>query len=260
MIKNRPIPLTLACAILAALSVVVFIGSAQGYPLDGSAYTGIRRLDGYLFSLQTPSGRKNLPSGAELALDQVYPQLTGVSVPIPPIDPKLTRNIRALLDQYSSAYSIAVLDYSDASSLRYAELNSSRRFVPGSVGKVLVAVAIFQTLAELFPNDIEKREKLLRQSMITANQLVETDSHEVPFWHAEQGRIELRPLRVGDRANLWSYLDWMLSASSNAAASIVMEQLLLLNRYGRYYQPDSPEQAQYLSRSSKAELADAFQN
>ena len=52
--------------------------------------------------------------------------------------------------------------------------------------------------------------------------------------------IQYRRLQIGDRANLWTYLDWMLSASSNAAASMVIRELMLLVHFGKNY-PVEPE-------------------
>ena len=44
---------------------------------------------------------------------------------------------------------------------------------------------------------------------LTADAFIETDHHKVPFWHRETSTLRYRPLRVGDRASLWTYLDWM---------------------------------------------------
>jgi len=57
----------------------------------------------------------------------------------------------------------------------------------------------------------------------------------VPLWTLGSKKIDYRRIQIGDQANLWTYLDWMLSASSNAAASMVIKELMLLVQYGRDY-------------------------
>ena len=48
---------------------------------------------------------------------------------------------------------------------RYAEWNGGVRQNPGSVGKLLVALAIFQALADAWPDDIPARERVLRETL-----------------------------------------------------------------------------------------------
>ena len=68
--------------------------------------------------------------------------------------------------------------------------------------------------------------------------------------------MRYRPLQQGDRANLWTYMDWMLSASSNASASMVIRELLVLLHFGKQY-PVSPEQARkFLNETPRKELSD----
>ena len=42
---------------------------------------------------------------------------------------------------------------------------------------------------------------------------------------------------MGDDENLWTWLDWMLSASSNAAGSTVMGQIAAIKHFGSAYPP-----------------------
>ena len=72
------------------------------------------------------------------------------------ITARRTGSGRALLGSDASAYGIAVLDVSDPSRPRYAELNGNQAMNAGSVGKILVALAWFQALADLYP-DVEAR-------------------------------------------------------------------------------------------------------
>jgi len=98
----------------------------------------------------------------------------------------------------------------------------------------VVALGLFQALADIYPQDLEARLEVLRKSMVTADAFIRTDHHVVPFWQSETLTLRHRRLQEGDRASLWTYLDWMLSASSNAAASMVTREILLMVRYGRY--------------------------
>ena len=127
------------------------------------------------------------------------------------------------------------------------------RFNPGSVGKLVVATALFQKLADLYPGDIAARERILRETQVVADSFIVSDSHAVPFW--DRSNLTHRPLRQGDAASLWTYLDWMLSASSNAAASMVMREILLLVGAGRAYPLDKAQIDAFFRTHSRAELA-----
>ena len=211
------------------------------YPLDGAERTGIKRLEAERLVQQGKARGLQLPPGALLNTDQI--QLRLLSRPdlqLPAPDADFTAEVVKLLGKQADEWGIAVLDLSDPDHPIYAEHRANRRFNPGSVGKLMVAMALFKTLADLYPDDAA-RIQLLRNTEVVADHFIEYDKHNVPFVNSKM-RLYYRPLRVGDRNNLWSYLDWMLSPSSNAAASTVMEQLLLLQHFGRDY-PVSPQQA-----------------
>jgi len=61
---------------------------------------------------------------------------------------------------------------------------------------------------------------------------------------------------VGDTANLWTWLDWALSASSNAAASQVMKQLMLLRFFGEDYPVPEAREAKLFEDLSWQERSD----
>jgi hypothetical protein len=92
--------------------------------------------------------------------------------------------------------------------------------------------------------------------MVTADEFIITDSHEVPIWAMGQAAIQYRRLQVGDRANLWTYLDWMLSASSNAAASMVMRELMLLVHFGKDYPVDAAQAKAFFQKTPRKDLSD----
>ncbi len=226
------------------------------FPLDGAATTGITRLEGYrLAQLGQVPGNK-LPAGAMLKLDQIKLRLTnrmGQGLPMP--DARLSRRLTTLLGEDAKNYSLSLLDITDPAHPRYAEHQAAVQRNPGSVGKLVIALSLFQTLADLHPDDTEARERLLRNTIVVADDFIRTDHHRVPFWQPEKKRLRKRRLVEGDSANLWSWLDWMLSASSNAAASMVLKQVLLLRHFGRLYPPGHAAEDHYFNHTPKQQLS-----
>jgi len=207
---------------------------ALAYPIYEAESRAIPRLEPYQHT--------TLPRGARLPLSRVDLRLTRhkeLDLPLP--DPELSREIKALLGQDAQDFSFAVLDLSDPARPRYAEHRGQAVSTAGSTGKTLVALALFQALADAWPDDLAARERVLRETLVTADEVIVHDSHAVPM--IENNELTFRPIRLGDTANLWTWLDWMLSASSNAAASMVLKQAMLLERFGRDY-PVSLEKAQ----------------
>ena len=161
------------CDLFASLAVLLVAGwpmIASGYPLDGFESTGIGRLEAQrLIQVGEMPGRKR-PSGELLPLSMVDLRLLEHrDMTLPASDPKLTARVKKLLGPDADRYGIAVLDLSEIESPRYAEWNGNQRQNPGSVGKLLVSLAIFQALADAHPNDIDARKNVLRIAMITAD-------------------------------------------------------------------------------------------
>jgi hypothetical protein len=227
--------------------------AAHAYPIDAYKDTGISRLEAYRLALE--GGAQIIPRGAQYPSS--YVQLRLADQPdftIPEPDPDLSRKLAGLLGGEVSRYGVALLDLTDLTNPRYAEHNATMRLNPGSVGKVIVALGFFQALSDAYADDIEARRKVLRDTVVTANRFIRTDTHTVPMWHPGEPKVTKRPLREGDAANLWTYLDWMCSASSNAAAGMMQREVLLLRRFGREY-PVEPERAQaYFDATEKARL------
>ncbi|HDP89467.1 MAG TPA: hypothetical protein ENN42_05850 [Thioalkalivibrio sp.] len=222
--------------VLVILALSVASAVALGYPIDAYEETGIGRLEGYRLASEGKITGNWLPSGAKLGRDQIRLRLTDQpDFEIPPADAELTRAIVDLLGESARHTSVSVLDLSDPQAPVYAEHNGRALRNPGSVGKIMLVTALLQALADLHPDDIEARKRLLRETQVTADAFIRHDDHDVPIWRPEINRIVRRPLREGDVANLWTYLDWTLSASSNAAASTVMKQLMLIRHFGADY-------------------------
>jgi len=241
-----------------ALTLVVGLltGLAHGYPLDGYPWTGIVRLEAYRLA-STGSGRPSfLTEGEMQPRDWIRLGLADQSdFSIPAPDPELSRQIEQLIGKDARRYGVAVLDWSDPANPRYAAVNTDRPQNPGSVGKIMVLLAWFQVLADLHPDDVDARERLLLESEIVADAFIRNDSHKVPIWHWGMETVEWRPIQEGDKANVWTFLDWMASASSNAAASMMMKHLVLIKHFGAEY-PVSEERANaWLKATSKKELS-----
>ncbi len=192
---------------------------ALAYPVDGYDYTGIRRLE-YAQGVQSGAvpGRK-MHAGQYLPTAAIEPDWRASDGrALPPLDAELSRRIALLVPAANrDDYAIALVDLSDPQQPVYAAHNPQTQTNVGSVAKILVALALFQKLADLYPNDIAARERVLRDTQITADDFSQYDHHKVPFWNRESAQETSRQIRVGDRGSLWEYLDWMMSASSNSA-------------------------------------------
>lgn len=228
-------------AVAAALLWLV-PSAASGYPVDAWDETGIERLLAFDLARAPLLEAGGIVPGGLLSKHEVRLRLQGLEFSLPRPDPRFASQIRELLGGDAGGYGIAVLDLSDPARPLYAEHNGGFAQIPGSVGKIVVALAWFQALEDLFPNDVDARNRLLRETVVTADAFIVTDEHDVPVWRPGEPKVLRRPIELGDRANLWTWFDWMISASSNAAASELMAHLVLLKHYGHDYD-GSPEQA-----------------
>lgn len=235
---------------------VMLASLGWAYPLDGYAYTGIARLEAYRLAMEGKVRAPKQPPGALLPLDQVDLRLQAKpDFKIPSADPEFVAQVQNLLGAEADRYALAVLDLSNIEQPRYAEHRSTSRANPGSVGKILIALGVFQALADIYPDDIESRLNVLRNTVVTADEFIQSDHHVVPVWQPGNSRVRYQKIQIGDQASLWTYLDWMLSASSNAAASMVLKNLMLLVQYGPTYPIDEAEARQFFKTASKKELS-----
>ncbi len=249
-------------AILAAVAITItsFPLLTSAYPLDGYESTSITRLlrQRWIQEGKIP-GKKRPGTGELMPLSMVDLRLLNhKNLDLPPADPKLTAQIEELIGPEVDRYGIALLDLSDIDKPRYAEWHGTQRQNPGSVGKVLVALGIFQLLADIYPDDIEARRSALRDTMITADDFSVYDHHTVGFFDPEAGTYVRRPLKVGDTASMYTYLDWMMSPSSNAAAAMLQKQLVLLAHFGAEYPPSPEEEKRFLNETPKKRLSEIF--
>ena len=246
--------------IAAAIALGGLLGAqAFAYPLDGWEETQIHRLKAYDMAKEPLLKRGTLKPGSVWSVDQIRLRLLDhPDFQVPPPDPMFTNMIKSYLGPDAAHYGIAVLDISDPSNPRYAEIRGTMIQNPGSVGKIVVALAIFQALADVYPDDIAARQRVLLETEVTANEFIRTDHHVVPLWSPGDPRVAKRPIQEGDQANLWTFLDWMASASSNAGAAMVMSQLVLLKHFGADYPVSEKEAKRYFEKTPKSELQATF--
>jgi len=213
----------------------------SGYPLDGVDRTGIRRLKGYSLSSQGKIKQTvKLPPGALAKLADVKLHLKGVNesfdiTPQTQRDPQLQAGLEKIFAGRNTSYNIAMLDITDPMKPRYAALRADEKYIPGSVAKLFVASGVFGELKRIFPSDTVAREKLMRETVVTAEPVVHRDGKTVPFYNDGQAAIVNRRLEIGDKFSVYEWMDHMLSQSSNAAASQVWKESVLMREYGANY-------------------------
>ena len=231
---------------------------AQAYPLDGYDATGIRRLEGNRLANTGAVRDVRQPPGALLSRKDVDLRLVGQTFDLPVPDPAFTAEVTGILSGGMDAYGLAVLDLTDPAKPRYAEHRADHRQNVGSVGKLVVALALFQALAVVHP-DAEARTRVLTKTLVTADGFSQSDHHTVRFYDPKTKTLVRRTVRIGDVASLYEWLDWMVSPSSNSAAGMVMREAMLLRQYGPAYPPPEAEIARFFRETPKAELTRLFE-
>ena len=253
-------PAVLCGATVASLIAVSLLAStASAYPLDAYPETGIRRLEGLRLANEGKVADVKQPRGATLPLKSVDLRLAGSTFDLPPPDVELNRQLAGLLGGGLDGYGVALLDVSDPAKPRYAEHNGTYRQNVGSVGKIVVALALFQALADVHPKDIAARQRVLKTAIVTADGFSQYDHHTVRMFNVETRGLTRRAIQVGDRATLWEYVDWMMSPSSNSAAGMVMREAMLLRQYGTAYPVPEAEIKRFFSQTPKSELTALFE-
>jgi hypothetical protein len=232
--------------------------AASAYPLDGYESTGIRRLEGSRLANEGKLADVRQPPGATLGLRDVDLRLPGQTFDLPAPDPEFTRQVGGILGDSMDAYGLAVLDLTDPAKPRYAEHRADHKQNVGSVGKLVVALALFQALADTWP-EVEARRRVLKDTLVTADGFSQSDHHTVRIFDPKTGTLTRRAVRVGDRATLYEWLDWMLSPSSNSAAGMVMREAMLIRRFGAAYPPQEAEIGRFFDETPKADLTALFE-
>lgn len=233
----------------------LFATDIHAYPIDAYEKTGIGRLEYMQRVEQDLIKDRKQPRGALLSTAAVDIRLSNhKDMALPPVDGIFKRQIEGLLGDYVDRYAVSVLDLSDVDNPRYAEVNGNVARNPGSVGKILVALGIFQALADYYPDDLDARWRVLRDTEIIADEFIISDSHTVRMWDRANEKLIRRPLQLNDRGSLFEYLDWMASPSSNAAAATLTKHGMLLSEFGTDYPVDEATSKAYFENTPRQEL------
>ncbi|MFH0924465.1 MAG: hypothetical protein V1872_02345 [bacterium] len=233
---------------------LVLMNSGFAYPIDGYIATGIRRLERLrLISEGKLKGNKPI-SGACKLISQIKLNLLGKKGEmfdrLPAIDQRLQKSIDAIFPDKHESYSLAVLDITQGKTIRFAARQIDRQFSPGSVGKLAIAAGLFTELKRLYPESIDKRIKILRDRIVIAGSWIHDDHHEVPVFNPEDSSFTSRPIRDGDKFSLYEWIDHMLSASANAAASTLWKELILMRYFGKAYPPSITDEVEFFKTTS----------
>ncbi|MEO0814466.1 MAG: hypothetical protein AAFY60_16520, partial [Myxococcota bacterium] len=231
--------------LLCALCVVLIPAQLWAYPTDKSAQdrTQIRRLKWQENVNRGEARGRKVPAGGQWTSDRVKLRLSGnqdfdLNTETEK-DPELQAALEGILKRSRfRRYNIAVLDISNPDAPRYAGVNEQNQQTPGSVAKLLVATGFLNELAKRFPEDIEAREKLLKEHSVAADVWAMPNHHEVPVVKNEEAtKVSIRRVFNGDRFTLWEWMDHALSPSSNASASMLWREATLMHLMGEEYPP-----------------------
>jgi hypothetical protein len=244
---------------------VLLISSAftiNYYPIDGYAHTGIKRLKRLeLIKSGELKEATKLPEGAlksylDIKLNLLSKKNDSVHCFLK-VDEPFQKEISNLFRGLDKSYSLAVLDISNINHVRFAQRNETAGYQPGSVGKLAVLVGLFNQLANMYPDDFEKRLDLLRTKSVKAGVWGLTDEHTIPIYNIETQKLVKRQVVASDVFTLFEWADHMLSVSNNGAASIVWREVLLMQAFGEKYPDLTQEETDaYFKNTSKKELTD----
>lgn len=249
--------LLIRCAVL--LLLIAGSRSAFAYPIDGYETTGIRRLAWLQTVVAGAAQGPPLTVGQKRSVNDIRLQLTGSDRPaiegLPAPDSTLQARLDALFGPRDPSYGLALLDITPGRPVRFAGRQADRLFPPGSVGKLAIAAGLFAELARLFPDDVHARAELLRSRRVVAEDWIVYDEHDLPIYDPEHKTFKARPAEIGDEFSLYEWVDHMLSASANSAASTVWKEMVLMRHYGKAYPPSPAEEARFFRDTPKARLS-----
>jgi hypothetical protein len=207
-----------------------------GYPIDGYRYTGIDRLLYQYKIFQDSTQNSKLKPGSFLMMEDIKLNLLGEGVRWPEKDPKLTEELSKIFRYLEPEYSISVMDITDKNRIRYSGLKESVGYQPGSVAKIIAAIGLFQELHRIYGDSWEDIRGILCTKYVRGNEFVSYDHHTVPIYNVETDVYNTRPVKESDVFSLYEWLDHMFSKSSNAAASVIMREMLLVHILDKEYE------------------------
>ncbi len=249
------VKLTLRIGVCAGLSLACSLCAA--YPLGGADESGIRRLHGYINAQQRPSGPK-LPPGALLGVEEIrlslsdHPDIPDFDA-VPP-DPALKAAIESIFKNRDPSYGVVVVDISDSSRIAWAGIRPDTKQNPGSVGKLLTMIGLFDALARAFP-ETDDRLRVLRETEVDGGDWVLGSSNDVPHYDAAAGANRFGAIRPDNRFRLAEWVDHMISPSANAAGSVVWREAMLIRHFGAKYPVGAELSEAFFKDTPKSELS-----
>jgi len=246
-------PLDFRCHIALLTALCSGVATAWAYPLDGAEESGIQRLVGSRSAQQAATGPK-LPKGALLPTSEIRLTL-GERGDAPlfdeaPMDPTLLAAMESIFAGRDPSYGFVVVDLTDPAHIAWAGIRPDSRQMPGSVGKLVTMVGLFDALARAFP-DLADRRRVLRETFVVGGDWVLSDEHAVPKFDPASQSNASSIIQPEDRFSLAEWIDHMISASANAAGAVVWREAMLLRHFGSRY-PVAAEEAQAFFRSTPA--------
>ncbi len=225
--------------IMKSLPIIILICLSQSinaYPIDGYKYTGIERLLYQWRIYQDSAVDSKLKKGAFLMMDDIKLSLVGKDYDwSTPKDKTVQRTVDGIFRSLEPQYSLSVMDISSPDNIRYAEKREDVGYQPGSVGKLAITVALFYELSRVYDNDWDKIHAVLYTKKVKAGPWSIPNHHTVPFYDIKKDKYTKRKIVPTDEFTLYQWLDHMMSVSSNAAASILMREAILIHIMDKRY-------------------------
>jgi hypothetical protein len=241
--------------------ICLCITEATTYPIDGYAYTNIRRLK-YLQLIKDGELKGTQPiAGAMKSVQDIRLHLTGQVgnslINLPPSDSSLQKAISDLFPRLNENYSLTLLDITPGRQIRYASWKESVGYQPGSVGKLAVLLGFFTELAKIYPDSFYLRQNLLCSKEVRGGNWVMSDEHTVTIFNTQTLALKRRTVQPGDVFLLYEWLDYMMSVSNNGAAVVCWREAVLMRAFGKEYPDITETQAEeYFNTTPKPDLAD----
>ena len=224
------------------LPLLLISSLSFSYPIDGYKYTGIDRL-AYQYKVYQDSNLvSRLKDGSFLMMDDITLNLLGVGNNWPSVDEKMQREIDGIFRYLEPEYSLSIMDVTDPNNVKYAGRKENVGYQPGSVGKIAAAIALFAELKKIYGDDWEAIRALLYTKEVKGNEFVVSDHHTVPLYDIKKDKYTKRIVLRSDVFSLYEWLDHMFSKSSNAAASVIMREVILLHAMDTNYECASLEE------------------
>ena len=245
--------------VIAIIFSLFAFTTIDNYPIDGYSTTGIKRLL-RLERIQKDSTQEfhRIRNGALLPLNCIELNLTSrqnnTLNELLVEDPEFSKKLKDIMPR-TRGYSVTVLDMTNPENIKYAAYNENAGYQPGSVGKIMVANALFEQLKNICPESWDARKNILKTKTIRAGDWALYDHHTVPIYDIEKDRQIKRTVVADDVFTLYEWVDHMMSVSNNGAASVVWREAMLMAAFGYDYVHLTEEEAnEYFKNEDRRKL------